>query len=220
MEKPEAASFKLGRKLIFVPLIFLPPNNDSGLSSLVEQYWIEATEQVHKLANTLDGVRKVYHELVPAGTDGLAAMAKIQIGSHGLVETMVKSGASLEDTEDQEALTEFLDWGHCLSLRLESPKVFSEIYNNYTQAQKKRNEAIGQRIDESLKNDELGLVLLREEHRVQFPHDIQVFYVAPPALDALTRYLRNQLEKATPETDNQTDSTQDAQDDQGDLGWL
>lgn len=205
MEKPEAANFKLGRKLAFVPIIFLlVDDTDTELTSLVKRYWTEAAEQIDKLASTLDRVKKVYHELVPAGEAGLTAIEKIGIGSYDLVKTITERGATLEETEDSEILAEFLDWGHCLSLRLESPKVFNEIYTNYAQAQQKRNEAISHKIDESLKNDEFGLVLLREEHHVQFPSDIQVFYVAPPALDALTRYMRDLLGKTPPETETAT----------------
>lgn len=201
IEKPEAADFKLGRKLIYVPLIFLPPNDDDAeLSLLVKQYWAEAIEQVSKLANSLGGIKRIYHELVPAGAEGLAAIADIGIGSHDLVRALIESGTTLEETEDMEILTEFLDWGHCLSLRLGSSKVFGEVYDNYTKTQQQRNEAISQRITTSLQNDELGLVLLREEHHIQYPSDIQVFYVAPPTLDTLARCLRDRLAKDLPET--------------------
>ena len=36
---------------------------------------------------------------------------------------------------------------------------------------------------------------MREGHHLQFPADIQVFYVAPPSLDALQRALRQRQEK-------------------------
>ena len=207
IEKPEVASFKLGRKLIFVPIIFLPPSDDeSELTSLVKQYWAEAAEQVYKLVDTLGGLKKIYHELMPAGESGLAAIEESQIGSHDLIKALVGDGAVLEETEDPETLAEFLDWGRCLSV-IGSPKVFNEVYKNYTEVQQKRNSVIGKKIDESLKNDEMGLVLLREEHRVQFSSDIQVFYVAPPALDTLTRYMRDKIEKISPEEKDQIDST-------------
>lgn len=199
MEKPEAESFRLGRKLIYVPLIFLPPQDeDDDLIKLVNNYWTEAASQVNKLAGGLGGIVKVFHELVPSGEDGLKAMEELHAGSHDLVKAAVDGGAVLVETEDPETLAEFLDWSRCLSVRLDSPKVFSEVYENYTKAQQKRIETITKKIDESLKNDELGLVLLREGHHVQFPTDIQVFYVAPPTLDALTRYVRERLEKTTP----------------------
>ena len=122
-------------------------------------------------------------------------MKELHTGSYDLVKASVDGGAVLVETEEPETLVEFLDWSRCLSIRLDSPKVFTEIYENYTRAQQKRIETIAKRIDESLKNDELGMVLLREGHRVQFPTDIQVFYVAPPALDALTKYVRERMEK-------------------------
>jgi hypothetical protein len=31
---------------------------------------------------------------------------------------------------------------------------------------------------------------MRENHQVQFPPDVQVFYIAPPALDEIRRWLR------------------------------
>jgi hypothetical protein len=33
--------------------------------------------------------------------------------------------------------------------------------------------------------------LISERHQVQFPADIEVFYVAPPALDEFRRWLQN-----------------------------
>jgi len=39
-------------------------------------------------------------------------------------------------------------------------------------------------------------VLMREGHQVQFPLDIQVFYVAPPGLDEVKRWLRDPEAKA------------------------
>ena len=210
LEKPEAQTFKLGRKLIFVPLIFLPPEDeDSELLKTVNDYWKEASSQVNKLADGLGGITKIFHELVPAGEKSLEAIKQLHSGSHDLVKVAMDKGANLEEVEDPEILAEFLDWSRCLSVRLDSPKVFSEVYEKYTQAQQKRIETIGRKIDESLKNDELGLVLLREGHHVQFPADVQVFYVAPPALDALTRYVRERLEKSIPEEhpDEKTEKT-------------
>jgi hypothetical protein len=36
---------------------------------------------------------------------------------------------------------------------------------------------------------------MRENHEVQFPPDIQVFYIAPPALDEMKRWLRERQGK-------------------------
>jgi hypothetical protein len=46
---------------------------------------------------------------------------------------------------------------------------------------------------ETLKAGESGLLFMREGHSVQFPQDIEVFTVAPPALDEIRRWQRNRL---------------------------
>ncbi len=45
-----------------------------------------------------------------------------------------------------------------------------------------RYEKIGSQIDETLGANELGLLMINERHQVQFAEDLEVFFVAPPAL--------------------------------------
>ena len=51
----------------------------------------------------------------------------------------------------------------------------------YREAAQKRNEFISARIDETLDEEEVGVLFIREDHSIQFPEGVQVFYVAPPA---------------------------------------
>ena len=74
---------------------------------------------------------------------------------------------------------------------MQNPKVMTQVYESYTEAGKKRNESIAGKLDETLQTDEIGILFMRENHQVQFPSDIQVFYVAPPALDEIKRWLRD-----------------------------
>jgi hypothetical protein len=61
----------------------------------------------------------------------------------------------------------------------------------YQEASRRRYELMAKRIDETLKDEEAGILIIGQDHAVQFPPDIQVFYVAPPALDELYRLLRD-----------------------------
>jgi hypothetical protein len=88
-----------------------------------------------------------------------------------------------------------MDWSRCLIIGLQNPQVVSKVYDFYIEAGKKRNEFIARKIDETLKENEIGLLLMRENHQVQFPSDMQVFYVAPPALDEIKRWLREHESK-------------------------
>lgn len=189
MEKPEAAQFKNGRKLFFVPLIFKPMEEDNALSELAAKYWSEVETQLGNLEAKLSDVKRVYHELLP-GEEGIKRLRDLSIGSHHLVELLMERGAVLTEVEDTEVLGEFLDWGRCLSVGLQNQTVFGKVYAFYQEAQRKRDENIARRIDETLQADETAVLFMREGHHVQFPTDIQVFYVAPPSLDALKRVLR------------------------------
>jgi len=46
---------------------------------------------------------------------------------------------------------------------------------------------------------------MREGHQVNFPPDIQLFYVAPPALDELKRWLREREQAEAPADDSAPD---------------
>ena len=89
-----------------------------------------------------------------------------------------------------------MDWSRCLAVGLQSQPVFTRVYESFTGASKKRDEYIAGQIDQTLKVDEIGVLLMREGHQVQFPPDIQVFYVAPPALDEVNRWLRDRQAKS------------------------
>jgi guanylate kinase len=103
--------------------------------------------------------------------------------------------AKLEAAEGIDELTEFMDWSRCLMVGLQNQKVIGKIYESYIEAGKKRNECITAKIDKTLQKDETGILIMRESHQVQFPTDIQIIYVAPPALDEIKRWLREREEK-------------------------
>jgi len=194
MDKPEAAQFKNGRKLFFVPLVFKPVEEDAALSELTAKYWGEVESHLANLESKLSDIKKIYHELLP-GEEGIESLAHLSIGSHRIVKDMTSKGAVLTEIEDSDLLGEFMEWGRCLSLDLRSPVVFARVFEAYQEAQRKRNEHIAKRIDETLQADESAVLFMREGHHVQFPADIQVFYVAPPSLDAIQRTLRERQEK-------------------------
>ena len=107
-----------------------------------------------------------------------------------MIESRVNKGSKLEATEDAELLTEFMDWSKCLAIGLQNQNVLGKVYENYTEAGKKRNEFIAKHIDETLKAEETGILFMREGHQISFPPEIEVFYIAPPALDEINKWLR------------------------------
>ena len=201
IEKPLAEQYRAGRKLLFVPLIFTPREPQADFTELVNRYWEQVETQVSKLETTLNEVHKVYHELIPVGgKPGLKAIKELNSGSYQITNSRLKKKAKLQPIEDGELLAEFMDWSKCLVIGLQSPGVFTRVYEAYAEAQKKRNSHIAKQIDETLKGNETGILMMREGHQVQFPSDIRVFYVAPPSLDEIKRWLRAREAEIQPDT--------------------
>lgn len=191
IERPPAEGFQEARKLYLVPLVFVHVEAAPGLAERVNKYWDQVEAQIGNLETKLGAVKKVYHELIPVGgEEGAKAIKALNEGSYRIAGARLERGAELQPLEEAETLAEFMDWGRCLAVGLQSHKVFATVYESYVEAQKRRNEYASKQIDSSLKEGETGLLLMTEGNRVQFPSDIQVFYVAPPALDEITRWHR------------------------------
>jgi hypothetical protein len=191
VKKPSVKKFKKGRKIFFVPLVIAPFEPQKEFTELFNKYWEQAQAQVKNLEEKLTKAKKVYHELVTAiGEKGIEAIKKMNMGSYDIVKSSLDRGASIQPMEDGDMLLEFMDWSRCLSVGLQNQKVFSQVYQSFLEAQKRRNENIAKKIDETLKSNEVGILLMREGHQVQFASDIQVFYVAPPGLDEIRRWFQ------------------------------
>lgn len=193
IEKPEARSFGQGRRLFFIPLVFSPPKPDAEFLKRYNKYWDQVEEHLANLEQKLGRAARVYHEMVPEGSENeVEALAEFNVRSYQLTKARTERGAVLQPVEDGETLAEFMDYSRCLSLGLQSRNVFTHIYQSLAETQKKRNEHIARRLDKTLQPGEAGILLLREGHQVQFPEDVQVFYISPPAFDELKRWLREQ----------------------------
>ncbi|HEY49692.1 MAG TPA: hypothetical protein G4O13_06575 [Dehalococcoidia bacterium] len=200
IEKPEAAKYAKGRKLLFVPLIFSPLELEEDLGKRIRKYWDEVEDHLSNLELKLGVVTKIFHELVPVGGDeGVRAIEDLNSESGHIIRNRVDKGAEIQPLEDADALTAFMDWSRCLAIGLQNQQVFTTVYEAYLEAHSGRNKSIAQRLDEVLKGDDIGILLMREGHQVQFPEDIEVFYVAPPALDELKRWIRGREGVAPPE---------------------
>lgn len=200
IEKPSVEEYRAAKKLFFVPLLFTPRDIQGELFEKVFRYWDQVDAQLTSLELKLGITKKVYHELVPTGgEEGSKIIEELNSTSYGIVKARLDKGAQLEPLEDADLLTESMDWTRCLAVGLQNAKVFDKVYESYIQAQKKRNEHIAKMINDTLKESEVGILLMREGHQVQFPADIEVFYVSPPGLDEIKRWLRTREVEAEKE---------------------
>ena len=192
IERPAAEQYRGRRKLLLVPLVYSPAPDEPEGAAALQNYWEQMQTQVEALENALGGLQRIYHETITVGEEeGLEQLYAGDHRSHAFVSGKREHGAVLEATEDIEILLETLDLQRCLMIPMASMAVASRLQEWHTEANRRRYEHIAARIDETLPDDGAGLLLISERHQVQFPSDIEVFYVSPPALDEFRRWLQN-----------------------------
>ena len=188
--KASADQFAGRRKLVLVPLV-MAVEDDSGFMALFARYWSEVAQQVHGLESGLGAVSHLFHEgSVEEGEGALAALEKSNAPALALLRTLSECGAQLHAIEEPEVLLETLDLQRCLMVAQASMTVVQRLYDWYLEARKCRYETMATRIHDALQDDHVGLLIISQDHQVQFPDDIQVFYVAPPSLNALNQWRR------------------------------
>ena len=204
MPKPEAEQYRQTRKLFMVPAIVFPPEAPEEAQRLQESYWNEVRDHIGNLERSLGHVARIYHETVFAdGDEGMTLVQTLNPKGSPFIQAMCQSSAKLEATEDRELVEESSDWQRCLSFGLMSSKVRTLAIDSLRDVTAKRYEHVAARIGETLQEGEVGALFASEDHRIQFPADVQVFYVAPPSLDALKRWMNDQMRPpaAQPEPD-------------------
>ena len=191
IEKPSVGEFKKGRKLYFIPLIYCGKDSPTEYRAIYDKYWGQVERQITDLEAKLGRINKVFHELVASGgKEGSTAIKELNSESYNIIKLRLDNEARLEAIEESDILTEFIDWNKCLAVGLQSQKAFTRVYESLLEASKRRNDYIARKIDETLQADEIGVLIMREGHQVQFPPGIQIFYVSPPALDEIQRWFR------------------------------
>lgn len=185
---------KPGRKLYLVPLLPVAEPHQKGLPkdypAKLETYWNEVNLRLDDLRSKVGKIYKIYHELIDEeGEKGLKKIKKLNGNSYRIVKRYVDRGAELQATEDINLVRESMDWTRCLAANLQSEKALSKISQFYVEAMQKRDEFIAKRINETFRENESGIIFIRENNSVKFPSDIEIFRVHPPVLDDIRRYL-------------------------------
>ena len=190
IERPSAGDFQGRRKLLLVPQLYHPPFLEEDGAAILSSLWEQTRSQISSLETGLGPVKHIYHEsIAEGGEDGVRSLEAGDAPGLGLVREWHQAGAILEATEDADVLRENIDLQRCLMLPFSSERVAIQLRDWFNDSVRRRYEYISARIDETLGQNEVGLLIINERHQVQFPTDIDVFFVAPPALDQFRRWL-------------------------------
>lgn len=197
VERPEAAAYKSKRKLYVVPMVRSYSDAPADYVEISGRYWEGVKSNLASLEARAGKTTKVFCETVFVGGDeGLKLIEKMDSKIHEIVACFCGGGAQLEGLEDVELFGQFLDWSRCLSIGLISEAANAKVSEFYQESVKKRKEHIEKKIAEAIGPEEAGMLVISEGYAVQFPPDVEVFFIAPPALDELHRWQREQVRAA------------------------
>ncbi len=197
--RPQASQFSDRKKLFLVPNYILPPDAPDEGQRLLSRYWSEVRDSVSNLERALGSVSRVYHELIYSeGDAGLAQVEMMNPGAALFIRAMRQSTAELYALEDAELVHEHTDWQRILTIGPVSQKVLTTALDGYQSTLESRYANIAEKISEELSEGQSAVLFIREDHRVQFTPDVQVFFVAPRALDALKRWIESYLSQPSP----------------------
>ena len=151
---------------------------------------------IAKLEGKLGSTTVILHEsITDNGEEGFKVITELNASSHTICEAKSKAGGKLLAFEDHVLLADVMDWERCMMIGFLSENVARKVYESFSEASKQRYQHIGKTIDNLLQDGDIALLFIREGHSVQFPTDVDVFMVAPPALDEIHRWMRDRRAK-------------------------
>ena len=207
--KPDASNYLGKRKLFLIPNFPFGANLPAEGEKLLEKYWEEVELHIGNLEKTLGKATHLFHEMLfDNSEEGLKFIELSNPIGFTCIKKLSDSEAKLEITEDQAIVQENSDWQRCLSMGLSSEKVLNLAIKNLQETTSNRWGFIEEKINNTLKVNETALLFIREDHKIQFKPDIQVFFVAPPSLDKLKKWIEIEINK-----NNQTNSAEKEKED-------
>jgi hypothetical protein len=198
IQKPSVEESKAGRKLYCIPLLFSLREAPAEYTEMFSRYWDQVEEHLDNLRKIGLPLKILCEMISLAGKEGMQEIQRQNDRAHQFVKSRVDQGAVLVPLEDEKLLSEYIDWGVCLSV-VRSPNVAKKIFEFYKEAEQKRDKRIANQINDTLEGDQAAILLMRDENRIriqpQFSPDIHVFLVRPPILNDIYNWLRTRATK-------------------------
>lgn len=194
IEKPDVENFRSKRKLYCVPNVYPIDNAPDDYKTLFNKYWDEVDRHIEKLENA-GKIKKIFCENIAVhGEDAFKALEKINARALQLIKKKSEEGAEFFPLEDGKTFGSFLDWANCLKV-VRSAEVFEKVLGFFNEASEKRIKSISEIIETNLRSEEAGLLIMNDEDRMklQFPLDVEVFLVTPPAYNDILKWFRDKM---------------------------
>lgn len=211
INKPLAGSFKGKRKILLIPLLYGPPPEVEEGNSILDKYWDQVNAQITSLESSLGPINIVYVEYMTKHEQEAIEQVKfMHQGVQKIVELSKNNDSVIQATEDEAILSQFIDLQRLMMVPFTSEKIYSEIQIWYKKVVQQRYEYISDNIGNTLKDDQMGILIINENHQIQFPLDIEVIFISPPALDEFRKWLVSWINKNREPESEPTNSNPEA----------
>jgi hypothetical protein len=183
------------KKLIEIPLFFYRESLNLTLheeyDNKINQFYDTLSEWIQQLKEKIGNIQKIYVEsITEMGEAAIAQLKKLSEKNKRLIqiiEEFLGSGAQLQKTEDKDLLFEYLEWVKTAN----SPNALDITLEYLLQTKKERTEFLIKRIEETLFDQEIGLLFITFdlEPIINYPNDIEVIKFRPPMVDDIIKFL-------------------------------
>lgn len=191
IDKPKVEEFSGKRKIYCINHVFALSKNDE-FEKLVDRYWQEADAHLQKL-EIAGKVGKIFIEGITPSEDPLSAIKNVNENFYNLVKKRIEEGGKLVPLEENEIFSAYMDLRNCLFI-VRTKEVYDKIFDYYREVAERRFENIKKIIEEEIKEGEAALLIMddRERAHIEFPEDLEVFLVVPPAYDDIIKWIRKE----------------------------
>ena len=197
ISKPSVERFNNKKRLIYVPIFFIPPQlTEIKKDNPFNEYWIEIANNINKLELSLGKIDIIFHEMnTKSNKEGLNIIENLNPNGIDFIKVLHNSGSQISDFENEELITELMDWQRALSSGIMSTKAREIISKEYTETNSERNKNLINKISEELKIGSNAILFMREDHGLQFDSDTEVFYVSSNTINKVHDWLKIEINK-------------------------
>ncbi|MGQ9551508.1 MAG: hypothetical protein ACUVUE_03680 [Candidatus Bathycorpusculaceae bacterium] len=168
----------MGRMLLYVPRMYtesefrkLALTIPEDFQQKTDEFWSYVKE---KLAIFEDKIQRIYRdEIDKSGEAALNHLSVLDGENYMIVKRLVEKGAYFEATEDSMLMAESESWLEMLN----SQAANSIVLENYEETLRERDRHVSRRIDETLKDNEVGVLFMDPDRNITVDADIKVIKV-------------------------------------------
>lgn len=220
IEKPEAKSFTAKRKLYVVPTL---PFEELALqfkldAAKLERFWGEVRKKIEHFVSTYGNIGVVYLEGIneddKPGIEYFDKFGK-ESNHYKLIKSLLDGGAIIKGIEKSECIerSKLLFEEYSKSFLPDIKEFHQGFYGKDIDFDGWRNYLV-KRIQDTqdemskfankliveLPADNNGILIITDGRPIEFPEDMDVFQIRPPAFDEIARNVRDNIRESTKTT--------------------